>query len=57
MTKERVLHDWNYQKEIMKIFSDDDDFKFNCLRVLQSIYERAVSEFGFKWVKENLKGE
>ena len=41
----------------MKIFSDDDDFKFNTLKVLQSIYERAVKEFGFKWVKENLKGE
>ena len=57
MTKERILHDWNYQKEMMKMFCDDDDFKFNCLRVLQSIYERAVKEFGYKWVKDNLKGE
>ena len=27
MSKERIIHDWNYQKEQLRLFGDDEDFK------------------------------
>lgn len=54
MSKEGIIHDWNYQKELLHLFGDDEDFKFKTLNLLQKIYERAVKEFGYNWAEANL---
>ena len=54
MTKEGIIHDWNYQKELLRLFGDNEDFKFKTLNLLQKIYERAVKEFGYNWAEANL---
>lgn len=55
MTKEQVIHDWNYQKNQLKLFGVvDEDYKHRTLNLLQKIYERAVKEFGYNWAEANL---
>lgn len=54
-TKERIIHDWNYQKELLQMFGDDEDFKFKTLNLLKKIYERAVNEYGYAWAEIHLK--
>ena len=54
VSKERIIHDWNYQKELLRLFGDNEDFKFSTLNLLQKIYERAVKEYGYAWAEANL---
>lgn len=54
VSKERIIHDWNYQKELLHLFGDDEDFKFKTLNLLQKIYERAANEYGYAWAEANL---
>lgn len=57
MTEEQVIHDWNYQKEQLRLFGDDVEFEHKTLDLLQKIYERAVNEYGYAWAEANLSKE
>lgn len=53
MTKERVLHDWNYVQQCYKL-ADTDEERHHSNKTGRAIYERAIKEFGFEWVRKNL---
>lgn len=54
-TEERLIHDWEYQKNLRKMYSDDEEMVSRCIYLCSLIYARAVKEFGYSWAETHLK--
>lgn len=54
MSEDLVISAWEFAKECHRL-ADTDEERERANRTAKAIYERAVCDFGFKWVLENLK--
>lgn len=55
MIKEDLIKDnWEYVKNCYRL-ADTDEERERANRTAKAIYERAVCDYGYKWVLENLK--
>ena len=54
MSEDLVISSWEFVKECHRL-ADTDEERERANRTAKAIYERAVCDFGFKWVQENLK--
>ena len=54
MSEDFVISSWEFVQECYRI-ADTEEERERANRTAKAIYERAVCDFGFKWVLENLK--
>ena len=54
MSEDFVISSWEFVQECYRI-ADTDEERERANRTAKAIYERAVCNFGYKWVLENLK--
>ena len=62
MTKENLIHDWEYLKNQLlqnksskKLGYADEEEENRILNTASALFDRAVKEYGFLWVSKNLK--
>ena len=53
MSEDFVISSWEFVQECYRI-ADTEEERERANRTAKAIYERAVCDFGFKWVQENL---
>lgn len=54
MSEDFVISAWEFTQECYRI-ADTEEERERANRTAKAIYERAVCDFGFKWVLENLE--
>ena len=62
MTKENLIHDWEYLKNQLlrnksskKLGYADEEEENRILKTASVLFDRAVKEYGFLWASKNLK--
>ena len=54
MSEDFVISSWEFVQECYRI-ADTEEERERANRTAKAIYERAVCDFGYKWVLENLE--
>ena len=50
---EFIIHSWEFVKECHRLAGTDEE-RERANRTARAIYERAVIDYGYKWVLDNL---
>ena len=53
MSEDFVISAWEFTQECYRI-ADTDEERERANKTAKAIYERAVCDFGYKWVLDNL---